>query len=136
MTEKFLPISPGVAFCPSRRKGRFSVEGIAGLGWSGWKPGDASGTVECSYTHLGPRRMNWTNGPFCLAADVSFMDSGEDGVYLGTFFGAPNCHGDNYYNTLFSDGSVRKFVDRNYELHLFDHYAQDQVLTLLTVRLR
>ena len=49
MTENFLPVSPGVAFCPSRGKGRFSVEGIAGLGWSGWKPGDASGTVECSY---------------------------------------------------------------------------------------
>lgn len=136
MTQNFLPTTPGVSFCPSRRRGRFSVEGIAGLGWSGWKPGDPTGTVECSYTSLGPRKMNWTNAPFCLAADVSFMDSGEDGVYLGTFFGAPNCHGQDYYNTLFSDLSVRKFKDRNNELRQFDHYAQDQVLLLLSARLR
>jgi len=38
MTEGFLPIAPGVAYCPSRTRGRFSVAGpeIAPLGWAQW----------------------------------------------------------------------------------------------------
>jgi prepilin-type N-terminal cleavage/methylation domain-containing protein len=136
MTNNTLPLAPGVAYCPSRRTGRFSERGpnAAALGWSEWgKPGSH---VENSYTYLGPRRMNWTNTQFCVAADVSFMDTGDDGVYLGTFFGAPNGHGGGYYNTLFSDGSIRKYVDRTNGLQQFDHYQQDLVLTRHTVRLR
>jgi hypothetical protein len=85
---------------------------------------------------MSPRKINWTNVNFCLAAGVSFRDTGEDGVYLGTFFGAPNCHGGGYYNTAFSDGSIRRYTDRTNELGRFDHFAQDQVLSLFTGRLR
>jgi len=67
-----------------------------------------------------------------VAADVFFWDSGDDDVYLGTFFGAPKCHRDHYYNTLFSDNSIRKYVDRTDELKQFDHYQQDQGLRLFT----
>ena len=128
MVEGLLPIAPGVAYCPSRTTGRFSVDGlgIAPLGWSQW--GSPTTFAENGYTYIGPRKMSWTNAPFCMAADIGFMDTGEDGVYLGTFFGAPNGHGGGYYNTLFSDGSTRKFVDRANELPQFDHYAQDRVL--------
>jgi len=134
MTTKHLPEVPGVAFCPSRRRARFSIEGYPGLGWSSWKPGDGTSAVECSYTYLGPRKATWTNTTYCLSADLFYWDTGDDGVYLGTFFGPPTCHGDNYSNTLFSDGSARKFVDRNtlfYNQH-FTHYQQEAGMALLT----
>ena len=136
MTEKYLPEAPGVAFCPSRRSGRYSLDGMsaAPMGWAEWpKPGAA---VECSYTYLGPRKYTWTNAPFCLAVDVFYMDSGDDGVYLGTFFGAPTCHRNQYYNTVSSDGSARKIIDRKDELQQFDHYQQERGMDLFTAWLR
>src|SRR5690349_16859255 len=38
MVQGFLPVAPGVAYCPSRRSGRFSVNGPANanMGWSNW----------------------------------------------------------------------------------------------------
>ena len=138
MTTRLLPESPGVPFCPSRRSGRFSVAGMWGYGWSGWKPGDPNATVETSYTYLGPRKTTWTNVTYCLAADLFYWDTGEDEVYLGKFFGPPTCHRDNYFNTLFSDGSNRKFVDRNtrfYNRH-FTHYQQEPGMALFTEILR
>ena len=53
-----------------------------------------------------------------------------------TFFGAPTCHGNAYYNTLFSDVSVRSFIDRKDELREFDHYEQENGMALFTARLR
>jgi prepilin-type N-terminal cleavage/methylation domain-containing protein len=136
MTEKVLPEVPGVPYCPSRRTGRLSAAGMptAPLGWSEWRKPNTY--VESSYTYLGPRKWAWTNAPFCLAADAFYMDTGDDGVYLGTFFGAPTCHGNAYYNTLFSDGSIRKFIDRNDELRQFGHYQQEAGMALFTARLR
>jgi prepilin-type N-terminal cleavage/methylation domain-containing protein len=137
MTTKHLPEAPGVAYCPSRRPGeRLSVTGMSSalFGWSEWPKPDAA--VECSYTYLGPRKWTWTNTPFCLSADAFYMDTGEDGVYLGTFMGAPRCHGGGYYNTLFSDGSIRKYVERTNELMQFDHYQQEAGMTLFTARLK
>ena len=134
MAQGFLPIVPGITFCPSRRSERFSVAGPANAsyGWSSWNTASDSATVEGSYTYLAPRKMTWTNVTFCVAADVFFWDSGDDNVYLGTFFGAPKCHRDRYYNTLFSDNSIRKYVDREDQLKQFDHYQQDEGLLLLT----
>ena len=125
MKQKLLPEVPGVPFCPSRRSSRFSVQGITEykLDWSQWTVPGA--TVESSYVFLGPRKMTWTNTPFCLAVDVFFKDTGEDGVYLGKFFGAPQCHQGGYYNTLFSDNSVRRYVDRTNYLARFNHYQAD-----------
>jgi prepilin-type N-terminal cleavage/methylation domain-containing protein len=136
MTSGQIPIAPGVPYCPSRRWGRLSIESmsISPLGWSEWGKPDSH--VESSYTYLGPRKWNWTNAPFCLSADAFYMDTGEDGVYLGTFMGAPRCHGDGYYNTLFSDGSIRKFYDRANELKKFDHYQQEAGMRFLTERLK
>ena len=134
MKQKLLPESPGVPFCPSRKSGRFSQAGYPGLGWSSWNVANAY--VEDSYVYLGPRKLNWTNAPFCLAADVFFKDSGEDGVYLGTFFGAPRCHQDGYYNTLFSDGSIRKFVDRTNQLSQLTHYQMDAGMAFFTSALQ
>jgi prepilin-type N-terminal cleavage/methylation domain-containing protein len=135
MTKGVLPFEPGIAYCPSRRAGRFSVAGlgIAATGWSEW--GKPNSHVENGYTYLSPRKFNWTNVAFCVAADVSFLDTGEDGVYLGTFFGAPNGHRNGYYNTLFSDGSIRRYVDRTNELSRYNHFAQDTILKIFTGRL-
>jgi len=138
MTEKHLPESPGVPFCPSRRSGRLSVEGLklVALGWSQWRKPTAD--VEASYTYIGPRKWTWSSAQFCLAADPAYFDTGEDGVYLGTFLGAPSCHGDGYYNNLFSDGSVRRYNDRTnlfYGLRL-THYQQEENLTLFTTLTR
>jgi prepilin-type N-terminal cleavage/methylation domain-containing protein len=132
MKQKLLPEAPGVPYCPSRVTSRFSIEGIPGqnLGWSQWT--NAEGGVEDSYVYLGPRKMNWTNAPFCLAADVFIKDTGEDGVYLGTFFGAPRNHGGNYYNTLFSDNSVRKYIDRANYLPTLNHYQMNAGMLYLT----
>jgi prepilin-type N-terminal cleavage/methylation domain-containing protein len=134
MVQGFLPIAPGVPYCPSRRSDRFSVDGPANanLGWSSWNTTNGSAAVECSYTYLAPRKMTWTNVTFCVAADVFFWDSGDDNVYLGTFFGAPKCHRDGYYNTLFSDDSVRKYVDREDQFRQFNHYQQEEGLLLFT----
>jgi prepilin-type N-terminal cleavage/methylation domain-containing protein len=140
MKEECLSESAGVVFCPSRRPGRYAPDGLSvlggppGGGWNDWgKPGTFSGG---SYTYLGPRKWNWTNAPYCVAMDIAFMDTGEDGVYLGYFFGAPNGHRDGYYNTLFSDGSVRKFTDRTGLLPQFNHYTQDGAMLLLSDLLR
>lgn len=138
MTETYLPVAPGVIFCPSRSE-RYGVEGISvnggpyALGWADWgKP--APNHSQDSYTYLGPRRWDWTNITFCLAADVAFMDTGPDGVYMGTFFGAPNGHQNGYYNLAFSDGSVRQFLDRtNYLPGRFGHYQQEQMMDAFSV---
>lgn len=135
MTEGYLPIAPGVDYCPSRISGRFTADGApppVQLGWSGW--GKSNMHVEGGYTYLGPRKWNWTNAQFCLSADMFCFDTGEDGVYLGTFFGAPTHHRDNYYSGLLSDGSVQKYVDRTnliYTSH-FTHYQQEQGMLLLS----
>jgi prepilin-type N-terminal cleavage/methylation domain-containing protein/prepilin-type processing-associated H-X9-DG protein len=138
MRANCLPVAPGVAYCPSRRAGRYSVVGMGNppglFNWGYWE--NPTTSAECSYTYLGPRKSNWAKGPYCLAADVAFKDTGDDGVYLGTFFGAPNGHGGGYYNTAFSDGSVRKFVDRTNQFQPFQHYQQDTVMTLLTTLLQ
>ena len=107
----------------------------AGLfSWAYW--GDAATSAEGSYTYLGPRKSNWNKGPYCLAADIAFKDTGDDGVYLGTFFGAPNAHGGGYYNAAFSDGSVRKYVDRTNQFQPYQHYQQETVMSLLTTLLQ
>jgi prepilin-type N-terminal cleavage/methylation domain-containing protein/prepilin-type processing-associated H-X9-DG protein len=142
MTTGYLPVAPGVIFCPSRRPGRYAPEGLSinggppSGGWPDWGKPDPAHAC-CSYTYLGPRKWNWTNAPFCVSADVAFMDTGEDGVYPGTFFGAPNGHGGSYYNTLFSDGSVRKYLDRALLFPgKYNHYQQEQMMNLFTVLLR
>ena len=80
--------------------------------------------------------MNWTTAPFCLAADVFFKDTGADGVQLGTFFGAPRCHGNGYYNLLASDCSVHKYIDRNGELYQLNHFQQEEGMIFFTTKLR
>jgi len=136
MKEKLLPESPGIPFCPSRKTSRFSIDGIPGqnLAWPQWNV--SGGYVENSYVYLGPRKMTWTNTPFCLAADVFFKDTGEDGVQYGTFFGAPKCHKDGYYNTLFSDGSIRKYLDHTNYFSTIPHYQADDGLAFFTGVLR
>jgi len=141
-----LPIVAGVNYCPSRHSGpdRFTPIGLYGFGFGSWKvqtPADSSAYVECSYVFIGPRngqgprKVNWTNETYCVAADVFFKDTGPDGVYMGTFYGAPKCHGGGYYNTIFSDGSIRKYIDRTNQFAPFDHGLQDDGLTLLTDQL-
>ena len=130
MNNGNLPIAPGVAYCPSRRTDpdRFTAAGYYGFGFDSWKvltPADNSVYVEGSYTFIGPRKMTWTNETFCVTADVFFKDTGPDGVTRGTFYGAPKCHGGGYYNTLFSDNSIRKFVDRTNYFAGLDHYQQE-----------
>jgi prepilin-type N-terminal cleavage/methylation domain-containing protein len=135
MSQNSLPIAPGVTYCPSRRDDRFSVQGIDGYGFSSWSvttPANGNVYVECSYSYIGPRKMTWTNVTFCVTADVFFWDTGENGVPLGTFFGAPKCHGGGYYNTLFSDDSVRIYTDRTNQFAQFNHFQQDNGLTLFT----
>jgi prepilin-type N-terminal cleavage/methylation domain-containing protein len=132
--NKYLPEAPRVFYCPGRLDGeRFSVTGMGGLGWSAWL---ARGHCEISYSYLGPRKMNWTNTLFCVGADVFFKDTGPDGVYLGTWFGAPKCHKDGYYNTFFSDGSSRKYIDRKGQFKTYDHYQQEAGLLTFTGQLR
>jgi prepilin-type N-terminal cleavage/methylation domain-containing protein len=142
MTEKYLPVALGVIFCPSRKPGRYGPEGLSisggppSGGWPDWGKPDPAHAC-CSYTYLGPRKWNWTNAPFCLAADVAFMDTGPDGVYLGTFFGAPNGHGGGGYNTLFSDGSVRPYIDRaSIFPGKFNHYQEEQMMNQFMALLR
>ncbi len=139
MTEKYLPIAPGVIYCPSR-SGRYGIEGLSVnsgtpfLGWADWGTPNHS---QDSYTYLGPRRWDWTNEVFCLAADVAFMDTGPDGVYPGTFFGAPNGHGGGYYSLVFSDGSACQFIDHaGYFPGRFDHYQQEQMMGAFSDRAR
>jgi prepilin-type N-terminal cleavage/methylation domain-containing protein len=138
-----LPTVAGVNYCPSRHfePDRFTPLGLYGFGFGSWKvstPADTGVYVECSYTFIGPinfmgpRKMTWTNETFCVAADVFFKDTGPDGVFMGTFYGAPKCHGGGYYNTVFSDGSIRKYIDRTNQFAQFDHSQQDVGLTLLT----
>lgn len=139
MTTKYLAISPGVIYCPSRPTGRFSPEGAyqSGsfvLGWSYW--GQPGQDAECGYTYIGPRKLSWTNGVFAVSFDIGHMDTGPDGVYLGYFFGAPNCHTGAYYNALFSDDSVRVFYDRQNLLTQFDHYHEEGEIYVLTGLLR
>jgi prepilin-type N-terminal cleavage/methylation domain-containing protein len=138
MDTRYLPEDPGVPFCPSRRPGeRFSVESLRAspMGWSAWRKPDSYS--ECSYTYLGPRKWSWTNEQFCLAVDEFCMDTGNNGVYLGTFQGAPLCHGGGYYNLLVSDGSVCKYIDRTNSLAgKFDHYHQEEGMNWFTGRLR
>ncbi len=140
MTENYLPLAPGVIFCPSRNAGRYAPEGLsvtgspASGGWADWGKPDTHAC--CSYTFLGPRKWNWTSGVFCLSTDVAFKDTGPDGIFLGTFFGAPNGHTGGYYNTLFSDGSIRQYLDRTNLLQQFSHYQQENEMALLTGILR
>jgi len=133
MVNNLLPIVPGVPYCPARNNSeRFSVGGLGGLGWAGWNPGSPGAYCESSYSYLSPRKMNWTNVQFCVAADVFFWDTGADGVYLGTFWGAPKCHLGGYYNTMFSDGSARKYIDRKNRFQIYNHFQQEGGLLTFT----
>lgn len=133
MVQKLLPTVPGVPFCPARIDGqRFSVG--SSYGWNNWPAGG-----ESSFSYLGPRKMNWTNVTFCVAADVFFWDGNIDGTAGQTFWGAPKCHGGGYYNTMFSDGSARKYIDRTNEFNnatLYGHFTQEAGLARFTGLLR
>ncbi|HEY1662083.1 MAG TPA: prepilin-type N-terminal cleavage/methylation domain-containing protein [Verrucomicrobiae bacterium] len=138
MTENYLVVSPGTIYCPSRM-GAYGIQGesVGGappaLGWADWGKPNPYHSLS-SYTYLGPRKWNWTNVDYCVAADIAFMDTGPDGVYLGTFFGAPNGHHNNYYNLAFSDGSVHKFIDyKGYFVDRFNHYQQEQMMDTFSV---
>ena len=141
LDTRYLPEAPDVLYCPSRRPGqRLSVEGMAisPFGWSEWRKtnSDRECYCECSYTYLGPRKWGWTNEPFCLAVDGFYMDTGPDGVRLGTFLGAPLCHGNGYYDLLISDGSVRKYVDRtDWLAGKFDYCHQEAGMRWFTLLL-
>ena len=131
-----LPAVAGVCYDPSRRivPDRFTAVSvppgtpISGFGFDSWKvltTANGNAYVEDSYTFIGPRKMTWTNETFCVAADVFFKDTGLDFVPEATFYGAPKCHGGGYYNTLFSDNSVRKYVDRANFFPQLDHFQQE-----------
>jgi prepilin-type N-terminal cleavage/methylation domain-containing protein len=141
MAQRLLPVVPGVLYCPARIPGqRFSATGdpiaaagfLGNLGWNAWVPGNPDAYCECSYSYLGPRKMDWTNATYCVAADVFFFDTGDNGVYLGTFWGAPKCHLGGYYNTMFSDASARSYVDRTNRFQQFDHFTQENGLATFT----
>jgi prepilin-type N-terminal cleavage/methylation domain-containing protein len=141
MFQNLLPRVPGVPYCPARVPGqRFSATGdpIVGAGWPGylgwadWVPGDPNADSECSYSYLGPRTMYWTNVTFCIAADVFFYDTGDNEVYLGTFYGALKDHLGGYYNTMFSDGSARSWVDKTNQFKQFNHFTQEEGLAAFT----
>ncbi len=141
MVQKLLPVVPGVPYCPARIDGqRFSATGdpivgagfIGNLGWAAWLPGNPEAFCESSYSFLGPRKMDWTNVTFCLGADVFFYDTGDNDVYLGTFWGAPYDHLSGYYNTMFSDGSARIWVDRTNQFQQFNHFTQEDGLAMFT----
>jgi prepilin-type N-terminal cleavage/methylation domain-containing protein len=145
MVQNLLPIVPGVLYCPARIPGqRFSAAGdrlagagfLGNLGWAAWLPGNSAAYCECSYSYLGPRKMDWTNVTYCVAADVFFYDTGDDGVYLGTFWGAPKDHLGGYYNAMFSDASARTYVDRTNLFEQFNHDTQEEGLAEFTSLLR
>jgi len=129
MVQNLLPTVPGVPFCPARINGeRFSVG--SSYGWSNWPAGG-----ESSYCFMGPRKMTWTNVTFCVAADVFCWDGNIDGTVGQTFWGAPKCHGGGYYNTMFSDGSARKYIDRKNQFNneaIYNHFTQEAGLTYFT----
>jgi prepilin-type N-terminal cleavage/methylation domain-containing protein len=133
MVQKLLPTVPGVPFCPARINGeRFSVG--SSYGWSNWPAGG-----ESSYSFLGPRKMTWTNVTFCVAADVFCWDGTIDGTAGLVFWGAPKCHGGGYYNTMFSDGSARKYIDRKSQFNnvaIYNHFTQEAGLAYFTGALR
>jgi prepilin-type N-terminal cleavage/methylation domain-containing protein len=144
MAQNLLPVVPGVLYCPARMAGqRFSATGdpiaaagfLGNLGWNAWVPGNPGADCECSYSYLGPRKMDWTNVTFCIAADVFFYDTGNNGVYLGTFWGAPYDHLAGYYNTMFSDASARSYVDRTNLFEQFNHFTQEDGLAAFTTLL-
>jgi len=139
LDQNYLPLAAGVPYCPSRRDDRFTPEGIFNLGFPSWQvttPATANAYVECSYSYLSPRKLTWTNASFCITADDFFWDTGKNGVPGGTYFGAPKCHGDGYYNALFSDGSVRKYIDRTNQFGQFTHAHQEEGLALFTTLLQ
>src|ERR1044071_5860979 len=84
MTAKYLPVAPGIPYCPSRRLGRYSITGMGSpagqFGWASWGSPAENISSSCSYTYLGPRKSNWTNAPYCLTADIACNDTGDDGV--------------------------------------------------------
>jgi prepilin-type N-terminal cleavage/methylation domain-containing protein len=134
MVNNLLPTSPGVPWCPARINGERFSAGSPGFGWALWPAGGAG-----SYSFLGPRKMTWTNVTFCVAADIFYYDTGPDNVYMSTFYGAPKCHGGGYYNTMFSDGSARKYIDRTNQFNnpaKWNHFTQEDGLTFFTGVLR
>jgi prepilin-type N-terminal cleavage/methylation domain-containing protein len=84
----------------------------------------------------GPAQNGPDELPFCPAGDVFIKDTGEDDAYLNTSFGAPRDHHDNFYNTLFSDGSVRTYVDRANYFPNFNHYQTNDGMPYISARLR
>jgi len=143
INNKNLPAVAGVCYCPSRRTepdrftpgGILTIPGVSGFGFTSWKvlnPADGNAYVEDSYTFIGPRKMTWANQTFCVAADVFFKDTGPNLIPRGTFYGAPKCHGGGYYNTLFSDTSVRKYIDRTNYFAQLDHFQQEVGMTYFT----
>jgi hypothetical protein len=80
--------------------------------------------------------MDWTNVTYCVAADVFFYDTGDNDVYLGTFWGAPKDHLGGYYNAMFSDASAQTYVDRTNQFQQFNHFTQEEGLAGFTALLR
>jgi prepilin-type processing-associated H-X9-DG protein len=141
LVSGYLPQTPGVLFCPSHLAGtRFSVGAMDGWQhWIDWKAG-LPRTVECSYSLRDASRLIVTD-PVCIAADTFFWDTwtnpdGTVGPSQGYYFGAQSHHGGNYYNTLFSDGSVRRYTDSKEQFKAFNHFGQQTGLDLFTSLLK
>jgi prepilin-type N-terminal cleavage/methylation domain-containing protein len=138
--NNYLPQSAGVQYCPSRRIfSRFSST-CPLFGWQKWVAWQTrtapNAYVECSYGYHNAQRL-MPGQEICLAADVFWWDTyiapdGSTGPSLGYFYGAPACHGEQYYNTLFSDGSVRPYVDAGNKMAQYTHDQAEMGLDFLT----
>ncbi len=102
-----------VYWCPSRRRGeRYAMYTDDYLGKPEFGVGVGKPYCESSYGHISgssafPIRDKDITEPShkLVAIDVFWMDA-PNGVG-----GAPACHGDGYYNTLYYDMHVSSFID-------------------------
>jgi prepilin-type N-terminal cleavage/methylation domain-containing protein len=138
--NNYLPQSAGVQYCPSRRIfSRFSPT-CPLFGWQKWQAWLSktapNAYVETSYAYHDAQKLV-PGQELCIAADVFWWDTyiapdGSTGPSQGYFFGAAACHGEQYYNTLFSDGSVRPYVDSRNQMVQYTHDQAEAGLDFLT----
>ena len=93
--------APKILFCPSRKaSARYSYPGSGSWTWARWK----IWTTEYSYQHRLSKKLATTDPDEVYGADLGIYSPPDN-------FGATTCHGEDYYNVSFFDGSVHPFTD-------------------------
>ena len=128
MKLNYLPESPGILYCPSRKVNtpnkRYSYPGSGRFGWNYWLQGK---TAADSYQHRVSRNLSLVETDQVYGADLAIWDNDPT---IGSWipYGESMTHGDDFYNVNFFDMSVRTVFSHEFTINSSYYNAPGKVL--------